>query len=114
MSLNRESWRASFAQCALTGICAQAGLHVGPDHGSAPSVAKEIARWSVMIADALCDELGMATQSEPKPPPCTGISAQWCPRCGDCSCPEGERSSFDCPLHSPSSPHGEEPEQETP
>jgi hypothetical protein len=60
---------------------------------------------------------------------CSGISAGWCPNCGDCCCPvnsAGEpvdaeelrwlkdpdlcalaRNSWDCPLHSPASVHGE-------
>lgn len=51
-------------------------------------------------------------------PDCTGITAQWCPRCGDCACPllhegnvEGGRTLNDpkCPLHAPSSPHGDAP-----
>lgn len=49
------------------------------------------------------------------PPECTGFSAKWCPVCGDCSCPTreggdtGERTMEDpgCPLHAPSSKHGE-------
>ena len=45
-------------------------------------------------------------------PECTGISARWCPRCGDCTCP-GDPDRGDpmddprCPLHASSSPHGE-------
>lgn len=40
---------------------------------------------------------------------CTGVSARWCPVCGDCTCPEPERSmdSERCPLHSRASPHAE-------
>lgn len=44
-------------------------------------------------------------------PPCTGLTASWCPRCGDCTCPRRESDGdcrFDtpgCPLHDPSSPH---------
>lgn len=45
---------------------------------------------------------------------CTGISASWCPRCGDCKCPErgefaGDMDSPDCPLHALNSTHGETP-----
>jgi uncharacterized protein (TIGR02996 family) len=38
---------------------------------------------------------------------CTGISATWCPNCGDCSCrePEFSRSDDDCPIHAAASPH---------
>lgn len=48
---------------------------------------------------------------------CTGLTAVWCPICGDCQCPEtatGERSLTDeaCALHSTRSPHAE-PERES-
>lgn len=47
----------------------------------------------------------------PNAEPCTGLSAVWCPNCGDCSCPteHGERSSSgeSCLLHGTSSQHGE-------
>lgn len=45
-------------------------------------------------------------------PECTGITAMWCPRCGDCTCP-GDPDRGDpmddprCPLHAANSPHGE-------
>jgi hypothetical protein len=43
---------------------------------------------------------------------CTGIAATWCPRCGDCKCPDGEPGvpTFNdpaCPLHAPDSKHAE-------
>jgi uncharacterized protein (TIGR02996 family) len=40
---------------------------------------------------------------------CTEVSANWCLTCGDCRCPEPEKSKYDeaCPLHRPDSPHGE-------
>jgi hypothetical protein len=44
---------------------------------------------------------------------CTGISASWCPECGDCTCPYdefgfiGDRDTPGCPLHDPNSPHAE-------
>ena len=43
------------------------------------------------------------------PSPCTGISATWCPRCGDCKCPRPAEAKDDpsCPLHHPGSEHGE-------
>lgn len=54
------------------------------------------------------------------PPECTGISASWCPRCGDCQCPTNEngetisddgeefaKNSERCPLHAPWSTHGD-------
>lgn len=51
--------------------------------------------------------------AEAPPPPnadsCTGLSAVWCPNCGDCSCPteRGERSFSGerCLLHGTSSQH---------
>jgi uncharacterized protein (TIGR02996 family) len=38
---------------------------------------------------------------------CSGVSASWCPNCGDCCCRnrEDSKSDPDCPLHSPTSPH---------
>lgn len=38
---------------------------------------------------------------------CTGLAASWCPRCGDCSCPDREQTLDDrgCPLHAPGSDH---------
>lgn len=39
---------------------------------------------------------------------CTGISANWCPIHGDCTCADPEdKNDDDCPLHSASSRHGE-------
>lgn len=43
-------------------------------------------------------------------PRCTGVTASWCPRCGDCECPgRGDRHLDDpcCPLHGTFSAHGE-------
>jgi hypothetical protein len=48
---------------------------------------------------------------------CTGLSASWCPNCGDCTCPRDEdgcvlQEGFDvvedsaCPLHGLRSKHG--------
>ena len=46
--------------------------------------------------------------------PCTGVTAIWCPACGDCTCPvdpqTGDCRSLDtdgCPLHGMSSLHGD-------
>ena len=44
--------------------------------------------------------------------PCTGVSASWCPNCGDCTCARDEDGAVidyedDCPLHAPDSPHAE-------
>ena len=50
---------------------------------------------------------------EPDPgPQCTGLAARWCPRCGDCTCPEEERevrglNSDACPLHALFTSHAE-------
>lgn len=43
---------------------------------------------------------------------CTGLTAAWCPNCGDCTCeklPSGEPCLDDgrCALHAPKSPHAE-------
>lgn len=40
---------------------------------------------------------------------CTGVSASWCPRCGDCTCRnvDESRDDEDCPLHSATSRHAE-------
>lgn len=48
---------------------------------------------------------------------CTGKTARWCPRCGECTCTKGQpldaRGTGDdlpkpgCPLHGPKSLHGE-------
>ena len=51
-----------------------------------------------------------AARDEMVPPACTGVTASWCPRCGDCSCAKDghdELNSPRCPLHAPSSPHAE-------
>lgn len=67
--------------------------------------------------DAVVDALdALPLDGDGGAPDCTGITAQWCPRCGDCTCPllhegnvEGGRTLNDpkCPLHAPSSPHGD-------
>ncbi len=49
---------------------------------------------------------------------CTGMSASWCPRCGDCTCerwPDGT-SDFDgrdCALHGEKSTHAVPPSEDT-
>ena len=54
---------------------------------------------------------------------CTGVSASWCPVCGDCACPVDDRGEHvstlnpgdygkddpACPLHARSSKHAEGP-----
>ena len=47
---------------------------------------------------------------------CTGISAGWCPVCGDCTCPRDdtdtrEEQSDNCPLHGTVSSHGEDEDE---
>lgn len=41
---------------------------------------------------------------------CTGVSANWCPNCGDCCCANPQHSKADilCPLHAPDSEHARE------
>lgn len=42
---------------------------------------------------------------------CTGLSAVWCPRCGDCNGCDRESMQFndDCDLHGCASEHAEDP-----
>ena len=45
-------------------------------------------------------------------PSCTGLTAVWCPVCGDCTCDrlQGAEPCLDseyCPLHSAHSPHAD-------
>lgn len=56
---------------------------------------------------------GAAVVVEPKEEPeslCTGMTARWCPQCGDCRCQGdgGDLNDPACPLHAPSSPHAED------
>ena len=38
--------------------------------------------------------------------PCEGVSASWCPNCGDCICDrEHGLDHPNCPLHASDSPH---------
>ena len=45
---------------------------------------------------------------------CTGLTAFWCPLCGDCTCErreDGERDDMTaegCPLHDMASPHAKD------
>lgn len=60
-------------------------------------------------------ECADALAGTPPAAECTGLSAQWCPACGDCACGPryeggrdgGERTLSDdgCPLHSAASRH---------
>lgn len=40
-------------------------------------------------------------------PECTGLTARWCPRCGDCCCVGDDMDNPSCPLHAPGSKHAE-------
>lgn len=38
--------------------------------------------------------------------PCEGLTASWCPNCGDCCCNREKGLDHpDCPLHAPGTPH---------
>lgn len=40
-----------------------------------------------------CDNIARLLREAAAPsgdPPCTGIAASWCPRCGECACPQNE------------------------
>lgn len=65
----------------------------------------EILEWSDMRVAEHEEAVGAALDDR-----CTGMTAIWCPRCGDCKCPlneAGERSldGSACPLHAPDSAH---------
>lgn len=45
-----------------------------------------------------------------KPWRCTERSKPWCPLCGDCMCGGREKPTEKCPLHAPSSLHGQREE----
>lgn len=59
---------------------------------------------------ALAERVGASAGASRREVACTGISARWCPRCGDCTCPEPEQAMDHpmCPLHAPLSSHGDE------
>lgn len=66
---------------------------------------------------ARCEEVGrMLRVARPPTVRCTGVFARWCPRCGDCTCPQREAGdpgevTFEddgCPLHAEASSHGED------
>lgn len=75
------------------------------------------------MIDATCTDGGDTCCDVPRPI-CTGVSARWCPLCGDCTCPfderhgwgagvfpsvDDEREPYDdeCPLHGVASQHAE-------
>lgn len=82
------------------------GLESRTLKGDAYETAFEWARQERAAYRAIAERVGEA---------CSGVSATWCPRCGDCTCPADEdeapveRNDPNCPLHSPSSPHAEKP-----
>jgi len=65
------------------------------------------------IADAVMELFDAVLGEQEATPECTGIAATWCPIHGDCTCrPHGDgmadhKDDPTCPLHAPSSPHGE-------
>lgn len=79
-------------------------LHAEPLRGDPELVAAVEAHLNEAMAP------GKRSDGEPE---CTGISARWCPRCGDCTCgpwPEDDPDEWDihhdgCPLHGLSSTH---------
>lgn len=93
----------------------------------APLTQNDVERvWEALGGDGACpgavDFVALAERVGERLAPdrgtarCTGVTAKWCPRCGDCTCPplrEGgdpcEVTLDDprCPLHSPKSSHGE-------
>jgi hypothetical protein len=76
-------------------------------HGREPPELKVCALCLLVAIDEMCE----ADEPEPDEVLCTPTSARWCPRCGDCTCPENDSgdwlSSDDCPLHDPMCDHGE-------
>ncbi len=74
--------------------------------GGAMSLISRLLRWLGKRLAQLGEDL--------EPVRCTGLSAHWCPRCGDCTCPDPEESldDWDCPLHGECSRHGEWPERD--
>lgn len=69
--------------------------------------------------DAEDDRLPFFTCEPGSPPPekpgepCTGVTAEWCPVCGACTCDRESRHLEDhnCPLHGPESNHAAPPEK---
>lgn len=86
---------------ANTALCKRCGTQLPiPVPMSVEAFAKWVA-WQQEV-HLTCTEL----------PECTGLSASWCPRCGDCACPRddegellGDMNDRGCPLHAPDSTH---------
>lgn len=63
--------------------------------------------------DGAMRRMVLAWPAEPREG-CTGVSARFCPRCGDCTCVRDDEDStralegFACPLHGPDSKHAED------
>ncbi|MCA1833013.1 MAG: hypothetical protein ABR520_11125 [Mycobacteriales bacterium] len=86
---------------------ARAELLTQPGAGEAIREYRERVRQSVRLGAAPIVRL-------PRRPICNGLTARWCPRCGDCSCGEGEAVELNdpgCPLHAPGSKHAEPPDE---
>jgi hypothetical protein len=74
---------------------------LGPEH---PALERAMAEAGEALQQA-----GRLTQL---PRRCTGVTARWCPICGDCSCPQAPEPPLPpadprCPLHGDGSSHGE-------
>ena len=76
--------------------------------------ASEFAAWKAsLLGGHVIDRFADARRHIEQGHACEGISASWCPVCGDCLCPEDEeeggypdgRNDPTCPLHAPASPH---------
>lgn len=82
---------------ALRGIAADALEEAGQ------SERAEFVRCQVQIAQL---QAALKTRYEDADL-CTGVSANWCPVCGDCCCrnPEDRKDDADCPLHNSLSRH---------
>jgi hypothetical protein len=60
------------------------------------------------VIRSLCRKV-VAWLDRTEPVQCTGVSAVWCPVCGNCTCADREQSLDDpcCPLHGEHSRHAE-------
>ena len=72
----------------------------GRPHNSCPACEIELAAGT---------PAAVAAEPRQGPVACTGLTARWCPRCGDCACggEDADLNGADCPLHSSASPHAE-------
>lgn len=80
--------------------------HDPQDHATRATLRALDAQRADTLADALRPD------AAPVAPECTGVSAGWCPRCGDCTCPDRSHSTPSCPLHGTQSQHAEEPAED--